>query len=187
MANHPDDGKRTSQVAPYLDAIIAGAGRASDAITEHSRRTLHEGVEYEEDVLYARFLQSLPAGDGPLLQDLLARWQGLSGGVEPRFLICRALLQSDAEAFADGLTSLLEEALGEVRARQRSGSGDPDAAVSTDRLSLEGLALGKIATALGIPHRITHVLLPHELLMPPRRRLPGPDDWRTIENHRSLG
>jgi Immunity protein 49 len=184
-SNHADPDKRTSKIDPLWDAVAAGATAAGKSIIAAARTTWNEGVEYEEDFCYARVIHHLVTNETSPIPDLLARWTKVSGGDEPRFAICRALHEQDDAGFTEAIGLLLDELLSAARTRQK-GSTDQDAAVTTDRLSLEGIALIKIARQRGLTSAIDHRLVHAELLAPPTQPLPGPNDWKTIENHRDL-
>jgi hypothetical protein len=184
LARHPADEQCTARLDPFLDAVAAGADQAASAIRRQARGTWNEDGEYEEDFCYARILQHLACSEVAEAAPLLERWSAVSGSGEPRHQVCAAILARDPEAFVEGLTLLLDQVAEEIG--QRRGKGDPDAAVTTDRLSLEGLALLKLARRHGITSTPTHLLIHAALLVPAARALPGADDWKTIESHGDL-
>ncbi len=184
VKQHPADDQCTSHVAPFLDALVAGADAAAKDLIAHQRATWNEDTEYEEDFCYARILHLLVANDRAGIPALLTQWTVVSGGGEPRHRICTALLNGDVAGLDDGLAALLEEWEDEVAARRNTG--DPDAGVTTDRLWLEGLALLKLARRARLEPQLSHGALHTALLVPPSKPLPGPDDWKNIESHREL-
>jgi len=185
--DHSDDAKRTSRLDPFFDAVVCGADEATQRIIAASRATWHQGREYEDDFCYARTLHACWSGHHDDAERQWARWRSVSGGGESRFVVCTALLARNAADLTDAVVLLLDEILAAIRERQAAESGDPDAAVTTDRLSLEGLALLRLAHRRGVPLSLSHVLLPDLLQLPPTVRLPDATAWRQVDDPRGLG
>jgi len=187
LAGNSDDAKRTSRLDPFFDAVVCGADEATQRIIAASRATWHQGREYEDDFCYARTLHACWSGHDDDAERQWARWRSVSGGGESRFVVCTALLARNAADLTDAVVLLLDEILAAIRERQAAESGDPDAAVTTDRLSLEGLALLRLAHRRGVPLSLSHVLLPDLLQLPPTVRLPDATAWRQVDDPRGLG
>jgi hypothetical protein len=103
----PRDG-RASFVDPVQDAIVARQWKLAGDLCAAASPTWLEGLEYEEDYCYGRFLAGTLAEAETGL--ILARWQSaLEGGADPRLAVARAFHAKDAGEFEQALTSLLRE------------------------------------------------------------------------------
>lgn len=185
LAGNDDAAKRTSRVDPFFDAVVSGAESAVMAIIVASRATWHQGREYEDDFCYARVLQLLALGKDAEVGPLLARWRVVSGGDEPRFAVCAGLLAKAPDEVRSAIEAVVDSILETVRERQSAESGDPDARVTTDRLSLEGLALIRLARRRGMNITLSHVQIPDPLPTATTALLPGPDAWRQVGDQRN--
>lgn len=180
--------KVTSRADPFFDAIACGDDDAAARIVRASRATWHEGKEYEDDFLHAWYLmRRFAAAPDPELGALLDRWDAvLEGNDDPRLDLCRALQARDQDAFDDALEAVVEE---KQLATARLAEADrlpPEDAATTAHLSVELLAVLRLAEAAGLR-------VPEEVPLAPSvaRRLdlatlPGPDDWRSIRSFREL-
>ena len=187
LAGNDDAAKRTSRADPFFDAVAAVADAAATAIIAGSRTSWHQGREYEDDFCYARILQLLYVGKDADARVLLERWRIVSGGGESRFAVCEALLSGVPDDLQRPIDDLLEEIHAGVRERQAAESGDPDAAVTTERLSLEGIALIRISHRRKMAITVRHVLVPDLVVTSPAAPLPGPEAWKQVSDPRSLG
>jgi hypothetical protein len=185
LAGNDDTAKRTSRVDPFFDAVVAGAEPAVMAIFSASRATWHQGREYEDDFCYARVLHHLAIGKDAEVGPLLVRWRAVSGGDEPRFAVCAGLLAKAPDEVHSAIEAVVEGILEAVRERQSAESGDPDTRVTTDRLSLEGLALLRIARRRGMHITLSHIQIPDPLPTSTAASLPGPDAWRQVSDPRN--
>jgi hypothetical protein len=185
LAGNDDTAKRTSRVDPFFDAVVAGAEQAVMATISASRATWHQDREYEDDFCYARALQQLYLGRDADVGPLLSRWKVVSGGDEARFAVCAGLLANAPEDVLSSIEAVVDSILDAVRKRQAEESGDPDAWVTTDRLSLEGLALLRLARRRSMDITLVHIQLPDPLLSATITSLPGPDAWRRVSDPRN--
>ncbi|MCY1078905.1 Imm49 family immunity protein [Archangium lansingense] len=181
----PDDV--TSQTLPYLDALASNDLDGARGIALRSQKTHQADDEYEEDFLYMRFLMNLLArpDDAPL--PLLARYEKLLEGNEDfRFDACRALLAGDGEALDAALDALMMEKKSRAERLLAKDALDPDEASTTERVSIEGLALVRLATLRGVKVRQIHPLIPPVARRVDRARHPAPLAWQHPESYRQL-
>lgn len=104
--------------------------------------------EYPDDFAYHLFLDrclSPNASRARDLDDLVA-----ASDPGPRVDACRALVDRDAEGFERALTSLADAYAGEAQAR-RAAAADVPGFEPRSRLFTEGLALVRLADAMGLP------------------------------------
>lgn len=183
-------GKRllASHADPFFCACAAGHRAAAQRIAARVSSTWHQGAEYEEDFSYARCLHLLAtaAEAQAAVIALLAFWKGVSGGREPRFALCQALLDGDTKAAVAALARILDARLRETRKRKVDEDGDPDEHATTDQVSIEGAAIVWIARQRGLKLSLKHSQLPASLLRAATGEPPAPDAWRTIPSYRSL-
>lgn len=124
---------------------------------------------------------AMASDDGVAAAVLRLRGGGSVGAVDgssPWAGALQAIDAHDAEAFATALREALDESITE--------SADPDAALTTDRVSISGIALVKLARRRGIDVPFHHRLVPRDALLPSREPLPPRDAWRTIPSYRSF-
>jgi hypothetical protein len=149
-------------------------------IAERSSRSFRRDIEYEEDVLYFRFLFELlflegtPDSCARLLSDH-ARVVGKEP--DPRLEMGHALLERDAERFAAALEGLIERQQALVT-RQAERDGLPDERLSTEgKVFIEGLAMLRVAERFGMPTEKDYPSIP-SLARADYSRTFSPDDWR---------
>ncbi len=164
-----------SDAAPFFYACAGGHAAGAARIAALVSPDFVQGAEYEEDFAYARCLQLLLTETDPTakVDELLAFWEGVSGGKEARFKLCQALLVGDAAEAAKTLGAV-------VRARPDHGAGrpDPEWTGTLGRLSLEGAALVWIAAQRGLTISVEHSRLPAGLLQAAAGKAPPANAWR---------
>ncbi len=161
LAQADEQDKRISESLPVVDAI--GAGDLVTA-TEIARSSHHHWVkdeEYEEDFLFFEFIMQhalLNATEEDMIA-LLDRWEACLAGTDDRRLdVCRALLQADPDAFAEALPAYLEE-----RHQSYAEQADlmpPEERATEAQVSVEGLALIRLARTKGIPVQSSYPQIP---------------------------
>jgi len=185
LAAVPLTRRLASRQEPFLDAVVAdGTQQIADIYRLASPEWL-QNCEYEEDFAYARILQVFMCSEQPDqdVRKLLDFWAGASGGGEVRFALCQALLERDGAGVQEGLLTVLDERLAQVRARQRDESGNPDERATTDHLCLEAIAVIKLAKQRrGLDLQVQHVQLRDELLATFSVTLPS-DVWQNFERY----
>lgn len=180
-----DTWPRTTQVnsfaTPLFDALAAGYWEAARAIAVRSRTDPNPDWEYVEDFLYVRFIFEFHlAGEFEAAAMTLEHYaRVLDGPADARLEVCRALLESDAVSFDEGLVRLLDERDERVRGWIAKATIGPDAARWLAHVSVEGLALLAIARHSGLK------LAADYLHCPAIARAPSPlpydsDAWRNL-------
>jgi len=176
-----DTAKTTSRSEPFFDAIVCGDTEAEREIARGSRATWNPGEEYEDDFLYLRILMerftlALPTAQ---LQARLDRYAAFLGSREdPRLDVCRALAAADAALFEEALGRLLDARTRELRKRIEAERLSPDDVTTTAHLSVEVLALLRLAERAGLTPDEHYPLAPSVARRLHRARLPHPDAWR---------
>jgi len=154
-----DEKNATGRLFPFLDAVAAGDRECARAIAAIARATWNPDEEYEDDFLYVRFLMThmLTGADVTKCADLLDRWGAvLDGASDVRFDLCCALLQHVAPDFEEALVSLLDEEKARYRRLSRAGALAQEIEATEANLSIEGIALVRVARANGLPVRSSY-------------------------------
>jgi hypothetical protein len=175
----------------FLDSVAAGHFQLARDIVALSVAHWVSTGEYEDDYLYRYFLHHFilppdPARDARL-KEALSRWTAwLSGAASSRLECCAALLARDAAAFGKSFDEL-------VAARQTEVSKQSKMAIAADicfeprsQIFVEGLALLRMAKAIGLTLRSDYPLCP--AIARTARSKPFPEDiYPEIERERGQG
>ncbi|MFP2926891.1 Imm49 family immunity protein [Pyxidicoccus sp. 3LG] len=166
-----------SRGQPLLDALAIGDWGLAARVGRSMEPRWREGLEYEEDFCFFEclpLLATLAAGQPPAdaaLQDSLDRMRRATQGIDyPRLGVLEALVQVDAEHFEEALLPLIAEHKAEVARQRKSGLGDAVFLRTEAHVFVEGIALVRLARALGLRTRSQYPLIPPAALKP----LPGP-------------
>lgn len=166
-----------SRGQPLLDALAIGDWELAERIGRSMEPRWCQGLEYEEDFCFFECLPLLAtraAGKplaGAALQDSLDRIRRATQGIDyPRLGAVEALAQASAERFEEALLALIAERRAEVARQRKSGLGDVIFLSTEAHVFIEGLALVRLARALGLRTRSQYPLIPPAALEP----LPGP-------------
>jgi len=177
-----DAQKITSKADPFFDALACNDLGGAAEIARLSRHSWNAEEEYEDDFLYVLFLMKLfflDAKDDEL-DLLLKRYvEVLEGGTDIRLDVCKALGEKNEEEFNGALHGLLTERDDKVRERVFKETILEEEAVTVGRLSVEGLALLKLAEIRGLRTAEDYPMAPAIA----RRGFPGDVDaegWRRI-------
>jgi len=184
----PEEAKLGSLSDPFLDAVACDASDLAAGIARSAAATWRAGEEYEDDFLYFRFLMShfgLPP-DAKETLPLLERYEALAGGNDPRTDVCRALFARDQKRFDEGIEALVQHWQEKTREADERGMLSPDDAATTAHVSVELLALLRLAKAAGLATGVDHPLAPSLGRRTDRFRPPAPDAWRTFPSYRTL-
>jgi len=176
-----------SQCEPYFDALACGDLSAQQTIRTRAPSAWNKDYEYEDDFLYLRFV--LYASESPqpdkIGEDILKRFEAvLDGQSDARFDLCKALHERDADAFNPHLFQWLKKQSADNDGLIEADNIDPDHAVTTARLSVEGLAWLKLAEQRGLPVHDEYPLIPS--LARVSITLPAADAWKQIESYFDL-
>jgi hypothetical protein len=173
-----DAAKLTSKSAPLLDALAAADWSAARSIAAASRTTWNEGAEYPEDFHRYRVLMALVAADADLGSRLEA-WADVHDG-DPRLALCTALANREQADFDEALAGLVTAEEESSTARFLADKLDPDTAVTTARVSVEGVAFVRLAVRLGLSAPADLPLVPSNAFAATSTPLPAPDAWKDL-------
>jgi len=138
---------------PLLDALAAGDWELARQIVEASPTEYREGHEYEDDYCYARMV-SCWSLEPPLEQEVpeyLSRFAAyVEGQPNPRLALCRALQGGEQAAFDEALAGFLDARDLEIEAAQTRGQLEEPHVVALRRVSVEALALLRLAERRGL-------------------------------------
>jgi hypothetical protein len=149
----PEESKVSGLSLPFFDAVAAGDAAGAAGIARLSRRTWARGEEYEEDFLFLEYLMQRFYLHAPAERrsELLSRWEAaLQGADDPRLDVSRAIEERDAARFNESLSCFLTDREDDLMARFRDGGLEPRVADTEMNFSVEGVALARLADALGI-------------------------------------
>ena len=184
--NFHDPFLALSRTEAFFDALVGGSRPLAMDIAAASGADWNPEWESEAEFHYFRFLHLLlaePRGAEADLGDELRRISIACGGRQsPRLAISRALMDKDAEAFRAGLEAMLEKKREMDRAYiWELPPGDPLAGPRS-LLSLEGLALMRLALLRGFGEEAfpRHPLCPRLALLPWTDNVPTEDIFRKM-------
>ena len=171
--------KITSESAPFFDAAACKDVEAAREISRYARATWNQGLEYEDDFLYVRFLMTrcfLDSDDEA--QELLDALKiVLDGAPSPRFDVCQALMERDATAFDEALALLILEHEERYSTGRASGYVAEEEWATDGLLFVEGLALVAMAEILRLPVQDDYLFIP-SVARAASERPHQPDAWR---------
>jgi len=157
----------------FLDALVGGSLALAREIALLSTETWNASWEYEDDHCFYLFLHAIVKQPDPFptpeLHALLARFErSLEGGKSPQLKVARALVRRDPEAFTDSLLSLLAGEAAQIeKGRQSAAVHERDVLFwPKSRVSIEGLALLKIAELVQLPSEGEFPLCPSLARLP---------------------
>lgn len=153
LRSSPEDAKLGSQAGPFFDALAAGATETAREIAQLARHSHCAGEEYEEDFLFPETLMQafFLGATRDACEALLVQWQAaLQGTDDPRLDACGALIARDTRAFDGALRMVLTswEVLTERLAETNRAA--PEVLETEGQVSVEGLALVRLAESLGM-------------------------------------
>ena len=171
-----------SRALPFFDSIVAADFTTAEKIALNSRADWASADEEEVDFLRMRFLMELFRQDGrdisatAGLQDRLVSL--VDPAEEPRVGVCLALRQRNPEAFEQGMVDLTEKLAREWTEERQNPNQDPEQILTEGHVSLEGVALVRLAQRVGIAKRDEYLLVPSLALADPPERAYSTDLWR---------
>lgn len=178
----PEAQKLTSRAEPFFDAIACEDTEAARSLAHLSRRVADRNREYEEDFLFVRFLMDhfflgTSASEG---QSLLDRYERvLEGSADTRLEVCRALLAADGARFDEALTRMMEEREVRFQKLHDKESVAEEILATEGYVSVEGLALVRLAISNGLHPREDFLFIP-SLAREQVRLHHHPDSWRHL-------
>jgi hypothetical protein len=163
---------------PLLDAIAAGDMPLVQEIDKLSPADFRPPDEYEDDYCYAQLLQRLCRDPVPEaeLEPLLERFETyLDGDDNPRLPVCRALVNRDEDGFEQAFEDFLLTLAQIIQEKIDRGGYVENVHVFAQRLiSIEGLALLRIADLRGIRTESDYLYCPSLARLPASRPCPPP-------------
>lgn len=186
-----EEEKVASKSAPFFDAIACNDFEGARLIVSKSRPDWNQEKEYEEDFLYFHFLMKFffsdKTPDSDSLYSILERYEKvLEGNDDVRFNLCESFLKKDAAAFNTGLESLVVQEEENYQQLLETENIDPQEAVTLKRISIEGLALVRLAEELRMKTQRNYLLIPSLARKLDRAKLPPPDAWMKIVSYYHL-
>jgi hypothetical protein len=171
-----DHHQGSGRIAPFLDSIAADDFALARSIVDLSRKTWHQGHEYEDDFCYAQILFALigRTRDPVALEALFKRYETvLDGEAEPRLDVVRALAAMDHAGFETALEALLARHADRIE-KDKARHKIEDAVVIAERqVCIEGVALLRIAERLGFTLQSEYRFCPSLARQRMRKPFPG--------------
>ncbi|WP_437585655.1 Imm49 family immunity protein [Sorangium sp. So ce1000] len=166
----------SGRIASLLDSIAAGEIPLARRIAALSPAEHRQGHEYEDDYCYAQVLHlwvADPARDEGIAPILDYFEAFLEGRTDPRLDCCRALWTREQKPFDEAFDALLAERVAETEAAIERGQEEEPSVVSQRYVSIEGLALLRLAEARGLSTRREYPLCPSLARVPMVMPFPG--------------
>lgn len=164
LPSFPEAVKATSDQTPFFDALAGGDVSCAAAIGAASRQSWNPQEELEEDFLYFFSLMTLLRGDEPrALTPALDRWQALAdetGDDDLRLAVCRALVSRDPDELDAALEALMKQNRRHYRTLLDKNVILEEEAATEGAVSVEGLALIRIAGVVGMRTRSDYPMVP---------------------------
>ncbi len=147
--------------AAFFDAVAGGHDESARQLADRSPEGHDPDRQYEEDQLFARIVMDLATSDGTGIATRIDRWKTVVGDeTDLRLDAIEALLDDDAARLDEAIDRWMGEVAEFHLDRQAEGKADPDDSLTVARVSIEGLALVRLAARRGLPLRPDHRLLP---------------------------
>jgi hypothetical protein len=172
----------TGRALPFFDAVAAGDFEGAELVARRSRHSWAQGEEYEEDFLFVEFLmQHAFLGAPPATSEaLLHRYEtSLQGAEDLRLPVCRALLDADSDAFNESLGLFLADRNDRMAVLERGGTLLEEVSATEGNLSVEGLALVRLAHRHGLQTERDYLHVPSTALKGGHITF-TPDAWQTL-------
>jgi hypothetical protein len=163
LAHLRDVEQATGRGLPFFDAVAALDLDCARAIARASRQDWNPDRELEDEFLYVfllmkRYILNAPEPECTAIHN---RWFALLNGEEDvKLELCDCLENGDAEGFDHALSRWLDEQQDEYAQLIDSDALHPDVAVTEARISVEGLALVRLAEARGLKLDANYPLIP---------------------------
>ena len=148
-----DHHDASARIEPFFDAVAAADFALARRIAALSPRDWRQGHEYEDDWCHAQLAHAVlaPVADVARTQALFERWERVLGGqADARLPVLRALASRDADGFDGAFESLLDQRAQEIAAEKARGRIEEPVMMAARQLFIDGLALLRMATHLGL-------------------------------------
>ena len=171
-----DHHQASARVGPFLDAVAASDFSLARQIAALSPKHWMQGHEYEDDFLYAQVVHGLiaPPTSAQRLDPMFERMEiVLAGQPDARLIVTRAIARRDQRAFDAGFEALLAQRASHIQADKARHRIEEPLMMAERQLYIEGLALLKVATRLGLAAQTEYLYCPSIARVPMRRPFPG--------------
>ena len=174
--------RRTSRAEPFFDAVACEDIEAARELSRLCPQEPYTSREYEEDFLFVRFLMDRfflgrSACEGQALLDRYER--ALEGSTDTRLEVCRALAAVDCAEFDRALTLMMEEREVRFQKLREKESVAEEVLATEGYVSVEGLALVRLAVLQGMEPRGDFLFIPSVARDKVRLRY-RPDSWKHL-------
>jgi hypothetical protein len=149
----PLEAIKTSEISPFLAAIVANQMLLAKNIADISPTDWYSEVEYEEDYLYARFLYQyiLKRPNNELVTILENLENALDGESTSRLSLCKGFLEKKEDECKEAFENLLSDHEKSLRYTKENLSRARDALFYTESaVYIEGLAWLRLLDQVGI-------------------------------------
>jgi hypothetical protein len=163
LESSAEQSLRLAWSKPLFDALACGDFDLARRIGRRSPTQLRSELEYEEDFLYVGFVIASISTDGAqeARNALLGRYETLLDGADDaRFSVCSALSNGDAPRFNAALLQLVASDEASMLRKQEAAALPADDAATFLRVSVEGLALVRLAEAAGLATEPEYLSIP---------------------------
>ncbi|AEI64906.1 Imm49 family immunity protein [Corallococcus macrosporus] len=171
-----------SKAAPFFDAVACGDDEAALELARLAPTAADRKGEFPEDFFYARFLMNsvLPDMTPQQASALLDSYErALEGAADSRLDACRALLTGNEEALNVALTQMMEERDSRYQKLAEKEVLAEELLATEAYISVEGLALTRLATLKGMSLPEEHLFIPSTARAPRSQNFQS-DDWRQM-------
>ncbi len=169
-----------SRAEPLWDALAADDLETARELASLAPTQWRKELEDESDHRYFDFILTLlqnPQDTTPLDDRLGAFERALAGSDSARFELCTALFQRDERRFASALLVVLDEHHQHYSELAHTDSVAPEDAQTQTFVSIEGVALVKLARSLELHPRRQLRFVPDVVLAPSAVPLERSDPW----------
>jgi len=166
-----NEEKITSKAAPFFDAVACKDFRTAREIARHSRHIWNEQEEYEDDFLYVFFLMSKFFLEGTRLElnAIIERYvMLLDGAMDVHCAICKSFFENDSYAFEASLSELLSQKEDYLKCGMNRDEIPEEEWVTEGLLSVEGIALVRLAEIQGFKTGNNYLFVPSIVLENPK-------------------
>ena len=191
----PEAERVTSLGACLWDAVGSQCWDQAAEIAALSPMAHNPKREHEDDFLYVAFLMQRyflappPEADAAQVQahdeqqrQRLERWEEvLEGGIDPRLALCHALLDADADAWAEALLAMGDQREQALEARWKAGRLRAEEMCWLQPIWPEGLAHARLGEREGL--RPADLVIPRvpEVILQDNPFVYHPAGWRNVD------
>lgn len=178
-SNTTDRYLAISRSEAFLDSLAAGNLRLAREISSLSLIDWNPNWEYEDDFCFFQILYGLLREQNGLSENqtwkIIDRFEAaLEGGQAVRLEVCKALIAKDSDRFILAMQELMDEKIQDNHIkREKMLEPNPSTCIFWPRsfISIEGLALLKIAEIIGMPIVEDFPLCPNIARLPTEEKL----------------